>query len=70
MFLDPVAFTFWDPDHSGKEDPENTIGRSARTLIVFVEHTAREDGIRIIGARRATRQEGRQYEEGIDEAER
>jgi uncharacterized DUF497 family protein len=31
-------------------------------------HTEREDRLRIISARRATRQEQEQYEEGIDEA--
>jgi len=70
VFLDPSAFTFWDPDHSEEEDREITIGRSARQRILFVAHAAREDGIRIISARRATRQERRQYEEGIDEATR
>jgi uncharacterized DUF497 family protein len=30
VFLDPLAFTFWDPDHSEEEDREITIGRSAR----------------------------------------
>jgi uncharacterized DUF497 family protein len=28
VFLDPLALTFWDPDHSEEEDREITIGRS------------------------------------------
>lgn len=70
IFLDALALTFWDPDHSEEEDREITIGRSAQQRILFVAHTAREDRIRIISARQATSQERRQYEEGIDEAGR
>lgn len=70
VFLDPLAFTFWDPDHSEEEDREITIGRSARKRILLVAHAAREDRIRIISARRATKQERKQYDEGIDEAKR
>ena len=40
-----------------------TIGRSARQRLLFVAHAAREGRVRIISARRATRQEQRQYEE-------
>jgi uncharacterized DUF497 family protein len=68
VFLDPAALTFWDPDHSDEEDREITIGRSARRRVLFVAHTAREGGARIINARRATHRERRQYEEGIGEA--
>jgi uncharacterized protein len=68
VFLDPSALTFWDPDHSEEEDREITIGRSARRRVVFVSHTARQGGIRVISARRATKKERRQYEEGIGEA--
>ena len=70
MFLDALALTFWDPDHSAEEDREVTIGRSAQQRILFVAHAAREDRIRIISARQATSRERRQYEEGIDEATR
>ena len=70
VFLDALALTFWDPDHSAEEDREVTIGRSAQQRILFVAHAAREDRIRIISARQATSRERRQYEEGIDEATR
>ena len=70
IFLDALALTFWDPDHSEEEERDITIGRSAEQRILFVAHTAREDRIRIISARQATSQERRQYEEGIDEATR
>jgi uncharacterized DUF497 family protein len=68
VFLDPEALTFFDPDHSDEEDREITIGRSARRRVLFVAHGARGDRIRIISARRATRQERNQYEEGSGEA--
>ena len=68
VFLDPLALTFWDPDHSEEEDREITIGRSARQRVLFVAHAGRKGHVRIISARRATRREQRQYEEGIGEA--
>lgn len=70
VFLDPAALTFWDPDHSAEEDREITIGRSARQRVLFVAHVPRDGGVRIISARRATRGEQKQYEEGIGEATR
>jgi uncharacterized DUF497 family protein len=68
VFLDPSALTFSDPDHSDQEDREITIGRSSRKRVLFVAHAGRESRVRIISARRATRRERRQYEEGIGEA--
>jgi uncharacterized protein len=70
VFLDADALTFLDPDHSDEEEREITIGRSARRRMLFVAHAVRDGRIRIISARRATRQERRQYEEGIGEATR
>jgi uncharacterized protein len=68
VFLDPLALTFWDPDHSEEEHREITIGRSTRQRVLFVAHAAREGRVRMISARRATRREQKQYEEGVDEA--
>jgi len=71
VFLDPAALTFWDPDYYDNEDREITIGRSTRQRVLFIAHVARGEGrVRIISARRATRREQRQYEEGIDETSR
>jgi uncharacterized DUF497 family protein len=67
LFLDPLAVTFPDPDHSGKEFREITIGHSARQTVVFLSHTRRGDRTRLISARKATRRERKQYEEGISE---
>ena len=68
VFLDPAALTLLDPDHSEAEHRVLTIGRSARQRVLLVAHTERDDRIRIISARRATRREREQYEEGVDEA--
>jgi len=70
VFLDPLALTFPDPDHYSGEDREITIGRSSRQQVVFVSHCQRGDRVRIISARKATRGEHRQYEEGIGEGNR
>ena len=64
VFLDPAALTFPDPDHSDEEERAITIGRSGQQRVIFVAHTERGDRLRIISARRATRREQSQYEEG------
>lgn len=67
VFLDPLALTFSDPDHSDKEDREITIGLSSKPRMLFVSHCERGDRVRIISARRATRKERLQYEQRIGE---
>ena len=67
VFLDPLAVTFPDPDHSLEEHREITIGHTMREELVFVSHCERGKRIRIISARLATRLERKQYEEGIGE---
>ena len=66
VFLDPLASTFSDPDHSVEEAREITIGHTARHGLIFVAHCQRGDRIRIISARKVTKLERRQYEEGIE----
>jgi hypothetical protein len=65
VFLDPLALTYPDPYHSGEEEREITIGRTAGHRVVFVSHCQRGNRLRIISARKATRRERGQYEEGI-----
>ena len=65
VFLEPLALTFPDPYHSGGEEREITIGYTAGGEVVFVSHCQRGERVRIISARKATRRERRQYEEGI-----
>lgn len=70
VFFDPLALTFPDPDHSGAEEREITIGLSARRRVVLVAHCQRGDRLRIISARKATNRERREYEEGIGKENR
>jgi len=63
-FNDPLSVTFPDPDHSIGESRYVMIGISRFGQILVVAHTDREDKIRIITARKATRQERKFYEEG------
>lgn len=65
IFLDPLAMTYPDPPHSEEEPREITIGHSAHGQVLFVSHCERAHRIRIISARKATRNERNQYEEGI-----
>lgn len=67
VFLDPLALTFSDPDHSDVEDREITIGASSKQRVLFVSHCQRGHRIRIISARKATRKERLQYEQRIGE---
>jgi hypothetical protein len=67
VFLDPLAITFPDPDHSDEEVREITIGLTTKHRVVFVSHSQRRHRTRIISARKATQKERRQYEEGIYE---
>jgi len=63
VFLDPLALTFPDPDHSDEERREITIGYTMGLQVVFVSHCDRGDRIRIISARLATRTERKRYEQ-------
>ena len=65
VFYDPLAGTERDP----KPNPEReerfiTIGMSSRQRLLVVVHCERENRIRVISARRATRRERLRYEEG------
>jgi len=70
VFLDPLALSFFDPDHSDEEDREITIGISSRKRALFVSHYERGERIRIISARKATRKERLQYEKNISKESR
>jgi uncharacterized protein len=54
-----------DPAHSQVEDRFIIIGSSHRRKLLVVVHTERGDNIRIIGARRASRRERKEYEENV-----
>ena len=64
LFLDPLAETFDDPDHSTDERRFITIGRSTQQRLLFVAHTDHgADRVRIISARLTTRGETNAYQE-------
>jgi len=67
VFLDPLAVTYPDPDHSDEEDREITIGHSGKQRVLFVSHCQRGDRIRLLSARKATQRERKGHEEGISE---
>lgn len=62
-FRDPLSASGSDPDHSAGEHRFVTFGRSSRGRLLTVSHTERGESIRIISARRATKQEREIYEE-------
>jgi len=64
VFADPLSVTTFDPRHSDDEDRFVIVGMSSNGRLVVVSFTDRENRIRIISARVATRRERKQYEEG------
>ena len=66
VFADPLAKIFDDIDHGSSEAREIIIGRSAQHRLLLVSFVMRQDTIRIISARIATRTERQDYEEGSE----
>jgi uncharacterized protein len=64
-FADPLSITISDPVHSQAEERFILLGHSHRCRLLVVVHTERSDKIRLISARRASRNERKQYEETI-----
>ncbi len=63
VFGDPLAITYFDPDHSSDEDRYLTYGHSTLARLLVVSHTDRGQNTRIISARPATRRERQTYEQ-------
>lgn len=64
IFGDILSITIPDPAHSIAEFRFITIGTSIYNRLIVVVHTERNDVIRIISARKATRNEKKEYEQG------
>jgi len=64
VFGDPLSVTIPDPAHSQAEDRFIILGLSHQQRLLVVVFTERGDTIRIISARRSSRRERRDYEEG------
>ncbi|MBC7932936.1 MAG: BrnT family toxin [Rubrivivax sp.] len=62
VFNDPLALTVPDPDHSSSERRFITIGESSAGRVLIISHTCRGAVIRLISARRPTRNERSHYE--------
>lgn len=68
VFLDPLAISIFDSNHSQKEDRWITIGKRINNQVIVVIHTFERENsdqnlIRIISARKATKKETKQYED-------
>lgn len=68
MFRDLRALTIYDDEHSDDEERWVTLGQAENGQVLVVVHTseevsATEQRIRIISARRADKQEARDYEQ-------
>lgn len=64
VFYDDNARLIWDPDHSEEEDRFILLGLSDKHRILVVVHSYREkdEVIRIISARKTTKNETKFYE--------
>ena len=65
VFGDPLAVTIFDPDHSVGEFRFLMIGQSKLQKLLVKSHTERENEIRLISARLASKQERKNYESGV-----
>jgi len=68
IFLDPFAISLFDEKHSESEDRWITIGSEANEVLLVVVHTFRNVDtenslVRVISARKATKEEAQQYHE-------
>ena len=66
VFGDPLSRTIADPLHSKDEDRFVILGESLGRRLVVAVFTESGENIRIISARRASRRERTDYEEGIE----
>ena len=67
VFGDPLSLTIPDPAHSQNEDRFVILGTSHNGKLLVVVPTERGESIRLISARRASRQERKKYEESTQQ---
>jgi uncharacterized DUF497 family protein len=63
VFDDPLYVDFYDSDHSEDEHRYIIIGESQQGRLLLISYTERDNVIRLISAREATRSEREAYEE-------
>ena len=63
VFFDDYALQFWDEDHSQEEERFLLLGISSKMRRLLVVHCFREEDsiIRIISARKPTKNESKEY---------
>lgn len=66
VFFDDFAVQFFDQENSETEDRFLMLGKSNETSLLIVCHCERDDGntIRVISARKATKNESQHYQRG------
>ena len=64
VFSDMLSVTIPDPDHSIEENRFIDIGISDKNRVLVVVYTEREERIRIVSVRKATKAERKIYEQG------
>jgi len=70
VFRDPLARSILDTDHRAEEERWVTLGQTSTGNLLLVVHTwvdinPARGAVRIISARRPTRNEARQYRESL-----
>lgn len=65
VFVNPLARIFDDEDGEIDERRELVVGHSVRDRLLVISFAEREGAIRIISARKATKNERKDYEEGV-----
>jgi uncharacterized DUF497 family protein len=66
VFSDPLGRIVADPRHSVDEDRFVLLGLAQSNRLLAVMYTLRDQAVRIISARRATRRERKNYEKGVN----
>jgi hypothetical protein len=61
VFRDSYSITIFDPAHSSIEERFITLGMSNKNRLIVVVHTDRHNTLRIISARKAAKNEIKQY---------
>lgn len=66
VFFDDFALQFFDQENSDIEDRFLMLGMSNETNLLLICHCERDDGntIRLISARKATKNESKNYQRG------
>ena len=67
MFLDPNALSLFDDQHSEEEERWITLGLDETGVLLVISHTYLEEAdqsarVRLISARKATKNEKKQYQ--------